>query len=243
MRAENLTLTRNKKVILDSVSLTIEPRTTTVLIGPNGAGKSSLVRLLLGLETPDGGSVKIRAGLHIGYVPQELARDPVLPISALGFLKTARPKPDAARLALALAEAGLTLQAKTLLPQLSGGEWRRLLLARALLRDPELLILDEPDQNLDLEGRAAFYQFLAALKGKKHCALLLVSHSVSLVMASASQVLCINRHVCCRGSPAEVAKDPRYKALFELNTAVPEQLLPWPHDHDHSHEPELPPAP
>lgn len=224
VEAQGIHLRLGGRVVLEDVSLRLEAGRIVTLIGPNGAGKTSLVRVLLGLLKPTAGRVVRKPGLRVGYVPQRLAVDATLPLTALGFLRLAGADP--ARCRRSLARVGVDGLADRPLAALSGGELQRALLARALLRRPELLVLDEPDQGLDIPGRRALHQLLAELRDELGCAVLLVSHDLHLVMAATDLVLCLNRHLCCSGTPDAVRADPAYGALFGL---------PYTHRHDHVH--------
>ena len=235
------------RALVEDVSLEAEAGRTLVVIGPNGAGKTTLLRLLLRLERPSTGFVRHAEGLRIGYVPQEVPRDRAFTMTAGRFLSLSARRERRrdggsdggarARAEAALAQTGLDGRAGAQIASLSGGEWRRLLLARALLREPRLLALDEPDAHLDLAGRARFYEDLESLRRERGFAVVLVSHALSLVMAKADHVVCLNGRVCCRGSHGEVEAHPGYRALFGLEAREGAALRPWPHRHGPGPEP------
>ena len=240
---EDVTLRRNGEAVLDAVSLTVDRGEIVTLVGPNGSGKTTLVRTLLGAVRPDGGRVIRRAGLRVGYVPQRLSIDPTLPMSVARFLRLpnrhSREAIDAA-----LEDAGLPDVADRPLAALSGGQLQRALLARALIDDPELLVLDEPTAGLDQPGASAFYRRIESLRDSRGCAVLLVSHDLHVVMAASDRVICLNGHVCCEGTPAVVASAPAYRALFGEGTGGALALYRHEHgghrhghgaDHDHHH--------
>ncbi len=224
---------RHGRQILEQVDLAIHRGEIVTLIGPNGAGKSTLVRVLLGLMKPDGGTVWLRPGLRIGYMPQRLVVDPVLPLTVRRFLTLGR-RCDPQRLRQVLAEVGVAYLLDTPIQHASGGELQRILLARALLRDPDLLVLDEPVQGVDITGQLELYRLIGEIRERLDCGILLVSHDLHLVMATTDRVLCLNRHLCCSGSPEDVSSDPAYLALFG---AVP-GLAPYTHHHNHRHGPD-----
>lgn len=230
--ASEVSLLRGQRKVVDNISLKVKRGETLVLIGPNGAGKTSLLRLLLKIERPSLGAVRHAEGVTVGYMPQNLERPARLPMTAERFLALYAPRgvSSGAR-GEELERAGV--RGATQIAGLSGGEWRKLLLARALLRRPAVLALDEPDQHLDLAGRAAFYRHLDSLRREGGYGVVLVSHALSLVMARADHILCLNGHLCCSGSPAEVARDPAYLALFGEHLS--DDLMPWPHRHNHAH--------
>ncbi len=230
--ARGLMLAHGGIPVLDHVDLTVRAGELVSLIGPNGSGKSSLIRILLGLARPDAGLVSRRPGIRIGYVPQKLALDRSLPLTAKRFLALA-PRGDRRQRAVALEEVGIAHVARRAVQNLSGGEFQRLLLARALLAEPDLLVLDEPAQGIDVNGQAELYRWIGGLRERRGCGVLLVSHDLHLVMASTDIVVCLNRHVCCTGKPEAVAKHPEYLALFGNASAA---FAVYAHRHDHEHD-------
>jgi zinc transport system ATP-binding protein len=222
--------------VLREVSLSIAPGEIVTVVGPNGSGKSTLLRTLLGIQPASAGRVLRKAGLRIGYVPQRLAIDRTLPMTARRFLSLPRRVPDAEALA-ALERCGVAGVAGRQLVDLSGGQLQRVLFARALLGKPELLVLDEPTQGLDQPGEAAFYQLIADVRAETGAAVLMVSHDLHVVMAASDRVICLNGHVCCEGTPQVVRDAPEYRALFGYGTQG--ALALYRHDHDHSHGPGL----
>ncbi len=218
--------------ILEAVSLELHQDEIVTLIGPNGAGKTSLVRILLGLKKASCGEIYTRPGLKIGYVPQKLHIDPVLPLRVRDFLLTAG-RFDQAQLGRALEEVGMQHLLTTAVQALSGGEFQRVLLARALLHQPDVLVLDEPAQGVDIIGQQALYQTIKRIRERHACGILMVSHDLHLVMASADQVICLNKHICCTGHPDDVSAHPEYLKIFGQ---AMEGLAPYSHHHDHSHD-------
>lgn len=218
---------------LDNVSLAVLGGEIATVIGPNGAGKTTLLRVALGLQKPTAGTVSRREGLRLGYMPQRLVIDDTMPLTVGRFLALTRDsrRQDRGPVAEQLGIAGLLTHP---LQRISGGEMQRVLLARALLRRPNLLILDEPAQSLDVGGQAEFYTLIGEIRDRLGCGVLVVSHDLHLVMAAADRVICLNHHVCCRGKPQEVQRDPAYLALFPGQQPVP-GLAVYEHAHDHSH--------
>lgn len=233
----NLLVERDGRRLLDGIDLTIAPGRIVTLIGPNGAGKSTLVKVALGLIAPSAGTVVRRPGLRIGYVPQALAVDRTLPLTARRFMTLADVhgrRPRAAEIAEALAEAGAEGLEDRSFHKLSGGEAKRVMLARALLQQPDLLVLDEAAAHLDMPGQIAFYRTLRAIRDRRGCGILMVSHDLHLVMSATDHVLCLNGHVCCSGHPDDVSRDPAFLALFGPLGA--DALAPYHHAHDHVHD-------
>ena len=219
--------------VLSDAGLTVSEGEVVTLIGPNGSGKTTLIRVLLGLLRPDAGTVWLRPGLSIGYVPQRLAVDPVLPLSVGRFLALAR-RPRRGSMERALAEVGAGHTLDLPLQTLSGGETRRVLLARALLGEPDLLVLDEPVQGVDLTGQAELYGLIGRVRHERGLGVLLVSHDLHLVMAATDEVICLNHHVCCAGRPEMVSRHPEYIALF--GPRIAETFAIYAHAHDHEHD-------
>jgi zinc transport system ATP-binding protein len=244
LRAEGLDVSLGGRSILEHVSLAVGAGEIVTVIGPNGAGKTVLVRAILGLLRPNAGTVALKPGTRIGYVPQRLHIDPVMPLTVARFLTLGQRKPrDAVEAALAETGAGHVIDSAV--QRISGGEFQRVLLARALVRDPELLVLDEPVQGVDVGGQGSLYRLITRLRDRRGCGVLMVSHDLHLVMASTDRVVCINHHVCCTGHPETVARDPAYLELFGPETA--KSMAVYVHDHDHAHDAagrvvDLPPA-
>ena len=233
--ASGINLSLGGRRILAHVDLTIGLGEIITLIGPNGAGTSSLVRVLLGLLRPDKGVVRRRAGLRIGYLPQKFTIDLVLPLR-VDRLMTLTHRATRNEIEAALTETGVAHLAAAQVQTLSGGELQRVLLARALLSNPDLLVLDEPVQGVDFGGQAELYRLIGDIRKRRGCAILIVSHDLHLVMAATDRVLCLNQHLCCAGTPAMVAQDPEYLRLFGPRAAQAFALYAHgPHGHDHVH--------
>jgi len=232
IKAQGVCLNIAGRQILDDVSLEVRPGEIVTLVGPNGSGKSSLVRLLLKLSDPDAGSIEHHAGLCIGYMPQKIHIDPVLPLSVKRFLQLAGNVNQQQ-----IEQVAEQVEAVSLLDRpvqnVSGGEFQRVLLARALLRKPDLLVLDEPAQGVDINGQQQLYQLISNIRDQMGCGVLMVSHDLHLVMAATDQVLCLNTHICCQGHPEAVSKHPEYLKLFGSSL---DGLAVYTHHHDHSHD-------
>lgn len=225
---KNVSVKLNQQVILKNISFDIEMGKIITLLGPNGAGKSTLVKLVLGLLVPSSGNVFRKKNLSIGYVPQTLRLDKTLPITVKRFIQLNKNvKDDDIHKTLHRVNAS-SLISKTM-HQLSGGEMQRVLLAQALIKKPELLILDEPTQGVDVNGQVALYNLIANAKNEFNCSVLMVSHDLHLVMAKTDEVICLNKHICCSGTPALVSSDPEFIALFGRSAA--NQLAVYKHQH------------
>ena len=231
--ARNISVSYSGERIIDGVSLEIMPGEIVTLIGPNGSGKTTLVRALLGLTALESGEV-IRRATRIGYVPQSFARDRSMPMTARRFVAAFGGGSDREALA-ALARTGAEDTADRQMASLSGGEMARVALARAILRKPDVLVLDEPLAGVDVAGEAALYALIARLRGETGTAIFLVSHDLHIVMATADRVVCLNRHVCCVGDAKSVVRDPAFAAMFGSDLAA--ELAVYIHRHDHDHAP------
>lgn len=232
LRLQGVSVRFDGRDTLDAVDLRVRPGEIVTLIGPNGAGKTTLVRVVLGLLTPDRGTVWRKPRLRIGYMPQKLQVDPTLPLSVQRFLRLV-PGVTTVMARAALEEVGAAQVLDHPLQKISGGELQRVLLARALLRKPELLVLDEPVQGVDVAGQAALYRLIGRLRERYGCGVLMVSHDLHLVMSATDQVVCLNRHVCCSGHPEQVSGDPAFVELFGRDARG---LAIYQHRHDHAHD-------
>ncbi len=232
IQAEKLSLQSEQRLILKDIDLTLESGKIVSLVGPNGAGKTSLVKVIIGLIAPSSGKIWRKKDLTIGYMPQQLRVDPLFPISVQRFLMLGRCW-SLEDLKAMLAEVGVLQVLHSPLYSLSGGELQRVLLARALLRKPDLLVLDEPAQGVDLMGQGEFYSLIATIRDKHGCGILLVSHDLHVVMAQTDIVVCLNQHVCCWGNPENVTREPAFAALFG---SVARELAFYSHHHDHQHD-------
>lgn len=236
IQARGLGVVRNGRQILQHADLTLEAGKIVTLIGPNGAGKTTLVRAVLGLINVDQGSIEKARDLRIGYMPQKLHIDASLPLSVARFLALGgKPRVDLAEI---MQLTGINELINQPMQSLSGGETQRVLLARALLRDPQLLVLDEPVQGVDVTGQSALYALINEIRNRRQCGVLLVSHDLHLVMATTDTVICLNQHVCCQGHPEQVTNDPAYLALFGEITGSNNapQVAIYTHHHDHQHD-------
>lgn len=232
VQVENVSYSDGKRDILQHVSLTLKSGEIVSVVGPNGAGKTTLVKLIVGLIQPSMGKISYEPNLKIGYVPQKLQLDPLFPLTVQRFLQLGQTWSNE-MLSKMLTEVGIKHVQQSPLQSISGGELQRVLLARALLREPQVLILDEPAQGVDLLGQGELYDLIAEIRDKHQCAILLVSHDLNIVMARTNFVVCLNQHVCCSGNPEKVSKDPAFAALFGR---AAEGLAFYTHHHDHHHD-------
>lgn len=231
--ARRLDVVRQGKTLLQHVDIDLHDNEIVTLIGPNGAGKTTLVKALLGLEAIDGGILFKRPHLTVGYVPQRFAPDQALPISVGRFLRLGL-KATRDEVKQKLDDVAAPHVYETLLHHISGGELQRVLLARALLRRPDLLVLDEPAQGVDLAGEAELYNLISKIADRYALSVLLVSHDLHTVMARSDRVICLNHHVCCSGVPEAVSKHPEYMRLF--GAAAARSIALYRHEHDHHHD-------
>ncbi len=231
--AQGMSVAYRGGTVLRGVDFQIAPGEIVTLVGPNGSGKSTLLRALLGVVEASRGRVTRARGLRVGYVPQRLHIDAALPLPVRRFLSLPR-RQSAARIAEVLAQVGVPDVAGQDMGTLSGGQFQRVLLARALLSEPDLLMLDEPTTGLDQPGVAAFYRLIEQVRRDTGAAVLLVSHDLHVVMSASDRVICLNGHICCQGAPSVVSRAPEYRALFGLGTGG--ALALYQHEHDHTHD-------
>jgi len=232
IKSQNLSLLIDGKELLSGISLNISKAEIVTVIGPNGAGKTTLLRLLLGLIPASSGSIFRKPKLRIGYLPQRAVYNPVLPLS-VSRLMNLTGNYSKSQVQASLEETGVQELKDKPVSQLSGGEYQRVMLARTLLRNPELLVLDEPVQAVDYMGESELYNLIGNLRKKLGCGVLMVSHNLHVVMASTDRVLCLNQHICCEGKPKDVTQHPEYLRLFGLESG--NSLAIYNHQHDHKH--------
>ena len=231
IKAQGICLKIAEHQILDAVNIEVNAGEIVTLVGPNGSGKTSLVRLLLKLGEPDTGSIEHKPGLRIGYMPQKINIDAALPLKVKRFLQLAG-KVTQQQIEQVVEQVEISSLLDSPVQNISGGEFQRVLLARALLRKPDLLVLDEPAQGLDINGQQQLYQLISSIRDQLGCGVLMISHDLHLVMASTDQVLCLNTHICCQGHPEAVSQHPEYLKLFGGSL---DGLAVYTHNHDHTH--------
>ena len=216
--AKNISVIKSGKNILNDVSIDINKNDFITIIGPNGAGKSMLLKCLMGFYKPNIGDIKTKPNLKFGYMPQNLDVIKTIPMKAKLFI-TIKKKFDKISLKKVISETQIENILDKQLSFLSGGEMQRVLLARSLLNNPELLILDEPAQNLDVSGQTLFYKLLQKIYSKRGLSILMVSHDLHLVMVSTKQVICLSNHICCSGKPQQITNDPKFLSMFGKDMA------------------------
>ena len=228
----NISLNHNGKNVLDDVSFKLHKGEFVTLIGPNGAGKSSLIKILLGVIKQDSGDITYTNNIRLGYTPQTFSANPFIPISVKDFL-TLNQKLDSEFMLQTFELTGIKELLKLPLKNLSGGELQKVLLTRALLNKPNVLILDEPAQNLDIDGQMQLYKLIQDIHQQQNCAVLMVSHDLHRVMKESTQVLCLYHHICCEGLPESILKDEKFNDLFA--DQINDLMATYEHHHNHHH--------
>lgn len=232
VRLENAGMHRQGNWMVRGIDLTVAPGEIVTLIGPNGSGKSTTAKMALGIQRPTEGTATRKKGLKVGYVPQKISIDWTLPLNVRRFMQLTS-RLSRKELTDALQETGCAQLFDAEVRHLSGGELQRVLLARAIARKPDLLVLDEPVQGVDFNGEVLLYELIRNLRDRLGCGILMISHDLHVVMAATDQVLCLNGHVCCKGSPTSVSQSKEYRDLF--GSRAQEHLAVYEHHHDHVH--------
>lgn len=231
----HLSVRFGRDTVLHDVSFHVDRGEIVTIVGPNGSGKSTLLRAIIGAVGTGAATITRQPGLTIGYVPQKIHLDVTLPMTVRRFLDL--PHRTAAKKARdALHHAGVGDLGARQMSDLSGGQMQRVLLARAILHAPDLLLLDEATQGLDQPGSAAFYRQIEQVRTELGAGIVMVSHELHVVMAASDRVICLNGHVCCEGAPEHVATAPEYRALFGTGTQGALALYRHEHDHSHTHD-------
>ena len=235
LKLENLSLNIDGNQILDQISFTMPQGKIVTIIGPNGSGKTSLARCILKLIEPTTGTIWFKPKLRIGYMPQRITLNPNLPLTVLDFLRLEiKYKISKKLLYNIIEEIGVNDILTTPLQKISGGEMQRVLLARALLTKPDLLILDEPVQGVDVNGQVEFYKLIDKLRLEKRLSILIISHDLHMVMKTTDYVICLNHHICCQGTTSFVNQQQNFQELFGLEALS--TFSTYQHRHDHIHK-------
>lgn len=232
LKLTNAGVRRGSRTLVQGVDLSIRRGEIVTLIGPNGSGKSTTAKMVTGVLKPSTGTVTRKPGLTVGYVPQKLSIDWTLPLN-VERLMTLTGRFSATEIGAALEAVGATHLLKAAVQELSGGEFQRVLFARAMIRKPDLLVLDEPVQGVDFSGEVALYRLIREIRDQTQAGILMISHDLHVVMAETDTVLCLNGHVCCRGTPNAVKTSPEYLRLF--GDRAGSALAIYEHHHDHEH--------
>ena len=222
---ENISVRRDERDILRNVNFALQAKEIVTLIGPNGAGKSTLIKVLLGIMQPNAGKVTFAKKLKMAYVPQKFNPSSSLPLRVQDLLDLEACASDLRK--EIIQDTGISKLQLSKVQQLSGGERQRVLLARALLRQPDILVLDEPMQGLDIQSEAELYEYVRSLPERYGCAVLMVSHDLQWVMQGTHRVVCLNKHICCSGLPESIQQHPEYQAIFGT------QRMFYQHHHNH----------
>lgn len=232
LQLRDISFRSRDKTILKDVSFGLSRNEIVTVIGPNGAGKSTLVKIVLGLLKPSSGTIEHSGQWIVGYVPQRLSLDNTLPMKVSRFLSLAQV--SKAERNSSLQRLGVFHLINQQIHSLSGGELQRVLLARAIARKPDILVLDEPLQGVDVTGQIELYRLIASLRESLNCTILMVSHDLHLVMAQTDSVICLNHHICCQGKPESVSQHPEYLKLFGPKAV--QDIAVYQHHHDHHHD-------
>ena len=231
VKLENASVEKNKKILVKNISFEVKQGEIVTLIGPNGSGKTTTAKMALGINENFEGNVQ-RYTSQIGYVPQKVVIDWTLPIRVNDFMQlTSKINPEEINEALDF--TGVDHLKNKNLNELSGGEFQRILIARAIAKKPELLVLDEPVQGVDFKGEISLYELIRSISIKTNCGILLISHDLHVVMSATDYVVCLNGHICCSGTPKKVANSDQYRELFGDRAST--MLSIYEHNHDHSH--------
>lgn len=233
IECKDVAIRLGKRNILRDINLSVNAGEIITVVGPNGSGKTTLFKTLIGALEPSQGSVTKQPALRIGYVPQKLYIDETLPMTVTRFMNLPGGH-SRQEVSDALLHAGVAGLNKQQVRDLSGGQFQRVLLARALLGNPQLLLLDEATQGLDHRGSADFYRQIAHVREHLGCAIMMISHELHVVMRKTDRVICLNGHICCQGQPEKVTRSPEYQALFGLEQE--DEAALYIHHHDHSHQ-------
>ena len=235
LKIKNLSVKYGRKLALQNIELELNSNEIVTIVGPNGSGKTTLFKAIIGTAALNRGSIEKASNLKIGYVPQQINIDHTLPLTVERFLSLAG-KTGSASLVKAFENIGTKDLLQAQMSKLSGGELQRVLLSQALINEPNLLLLDEATRGLDQAASASFYRKIEDIRNDTGCAVLMISHDLHVVMGASDRVICLNGHICCQGTPDNVASSPEYQTLFGSN--LDGALALYKHKHDHLHHKE-----
>jgi zinc transport system ATP-binding protein len=228
LKASNINVYFDKGHVLQNINLDIRAKEIVTLIGPNGSGKSTLAKVILGLIKPSSGEIIRSKGLTIGYMPQKIYLDNVMPLKVKNFLGLFVEQ----NFDEICEEIAITHLLNRALYSLSGGELQRVMLARSILKNPNLLVLDEPVQGVDITGQLEFYALIERIRDNRGTSIFVISHDLYMVMKASDQVICLNQHVCCQGAPSDLNQQEIFRELFGIDAS---KIAIYSHHHDHSH--------
>ncbi|MFT6106389.1 MAG: zinc transport system ATP-binding protein [Rickettsiales bacterium] len=231
----NISLALDGQEILRNINLELKKGEITTLIGPNGGGKTSIARILVGILDPSSGEVFLKKNTKIGYMPQRLEIERTIPLRVIDFLNlNSDPKLAQRPFILSIIKKlGLEKIIEKSIHQISGGQLQKSLFVKALIANPDILVLDEPTGCMDIAAQGDFYQIIEEIRDQKHCAILIISHDLHIVMQKTNQVICVNHHICCHGSPESINDHPEYLSLFGKKPI--DNIAIYSHHHDHKH--------
>lgn len=231
LRIRNVNIFKKARILTD-INFDLKRGKILTIVGPNGSGKTTLAKIILNLVKPDTGEVILAKDTKIGYMPQKIIFDRLMPLNVKNFLQLNSYTDNTALLSV-IDELNIKNIQNSQISNLSGGELQKVMFARALLKQPNLLVLDEPTQGIDVSGQVEFYKLIDRIRLEKKISVLMISHDLYMVMKSTDYVLCLNKHICCEGTPEDVSKHPEYINLFGKETA--KTISVYPHHHDHYH--------
>ena len=228
-----ISLNLNNQQILKDINLELKKGEITTLIGPNGGGKTSIARILIGILKASSGEVFISRNAKIGYMPQKLEIEKTIPLRVIDFLNLSASLQDEGRLLTLAQKLNIENILEKSIHKISGGELQKALLVKTLINNPDILVLDEPTGYMDIAAQAEFYQIIEEIREQKNCAILIISHDLHIVMQKTNQVVCVNHHICCEGSPESINNHPEYLSLFGKDKI--DNIAIYSHHHDHKH--------
>ena len=231
VKLENAGVYRSSKWLVRGISFEINKGQIVTLIGPNGSGKTTTAKMILNILDTDEGMATSNTS-KMAYVPQKINIDWTMPLRVIDFMKITNNLNNT-QITDSLTMTGVDKLLYNQIHSLSCGEFQRVLIARAIAKKPDLLVLDEPVQGVDFNGEIALYNLIKKISSTLNCGILLISHDMHFVMSTTDHVICLNGHICCSGNPSSVVKNPEYIKLFGEHNS--ETLSYYQHQHDHSH--------